>query len=104
MDLKKRKVPMRKNILTNEMEPKRLLVRIVKNKEGEVALDPTGKKPGRGAYVGLDPAAVKQAAANKTLERVLETELSADFYQQLYDYVDHQKARLDLFGELGKKH
>ena len=39
---------MRKNILTNEMEPKRLLVRIVKNKEGEVALDPTGKKPGRG--------------------------------------------------------
>lgn len=95
---------MRKNVLTNEMEPKRLLVRIVKNKEGEVALDPTGKKPGRGAYVGLDPIAVKQAASNKKLERVLETELSADFYQQLYAYVDHQKARLELFGELGKKH
>lgn len=95
---------MRKNVLTNEMEPKKLLVRIVKNKEGEVALDPTGKKPGRGAYVGLDPIAVKQAASNKKLERVLETELSADFYQQLYAYVDHQKARLELFGELGKKH
>lgn len=95
---------MRKNVLTNEMEPKKLLVRIVKNKEGKVALDPTGKKPGRGAYVGLDPIAVKQAVSNKKLERVLETELSADFYQQLYDYVDHQKARLELFGELGKKH
>ncbi|MCO6541611.1 MAG: YlxR family protein [Lactobacillus sp.] len=102
--MKQRKVPMRKNVLTNEMEPKRLLVRIVRNKEGEVTLDPTGKKPGRGAYVGLDPVAVKQAANKKTLDRVLQTNLSDEFYQELYDYVDHQRARLDLFGELGTKH
>ncbi|UQS82903.1 YlxR family protein [Bombilactobacillus folatiphilus] len=95
---------MRKDVLTNEMVPKRLLVRIVRNKEGEVSVDATGKKPGRGAYVGLDPQAVKQAASAHTLDKILKVKLSAEFYQELYDYVDHQKARLDLFGELGKKH
>ncbi|MBA1435027.1 YlxR family protein [Lactobacillus bombi] len=95
---------MRKDVLTNEMVPKRLLVRIVRNKEGEVTLDPTGKKPGRGAYVGLNPDDVKQAAAKHTLDKVLQTKLSDEFYQELYEYVDHQKARLDLCGELGKKH
>lgn len=104
MTLKQRKVPMRKDVLTNEMAPKRLLVRIVKNKEGQVSLDPTGKKPGRGAYVGLNVAAVKQAQQKHSLDKILETKLSDDFYQELYDYVEHQQARFDLFGELGKKH
>ena len=39
---------MRKDIVTGEMMPKRQLIRVVKNKEGEVTLDPTGKKSGRG--------------------------------------------------------
>lgn len=102
--MKTRKVPMRKDVLTNEMAPKRLLVRIVRNKDGEVSVDETGKKPGRGAYVGLDPAAVKQAQKDHKLDEILKTKLTAEFYEELYNYVDHQKARLDLFGELGKKH
>ena len=51
--MKKRKIPMRKDIVTGEMMPKRQLIRVVKNKENEVSLDPTGKKPGRGAYVAV---------------------------------------------------
>ncbi|WP_317617088.1 RNase P modulator RnpM [Bombilactobacillus thymidiniphilus] len=102
--MKPRKVPMRKDVLTNEMAPKRLLVRIVRNKEGEVSLDETGKKPGRGAYVGLDPKAVQVAAKKHTLDKIFQCELSDEFYEELYKYVEHQKARLDLFGELGKKH
>ncbi|MUP60103.1 DUF448 domain-containing protein, partial [Veillonellaceae bacterium M2-4] len=42
--MKKRKVPMRKDLLTNTMQPKKDLVRIVINKENEVSVDPTGKK------------------------------------------------------------
>ena len=42
---------MRKDIVTGEMMPKRQLIRVVKNKEDEVSLDPTGKKAGRGAYI-----------------------------------------------------
>ena len=44
-----RKIPMRKDIVTGEMVPKKELVRVVKNKEGEVSIDPSGKKSGRGA-------------------------------------------------------
>jgi predicted RNA-binding protein YlxR (DUF448 family) len=49
--MKKRKVPMRKDIVTGEMMPKRELIRVVRNKEDEVSVDPTGKKAGRGAYI-----------------------------------------------------
>lgn len=41
--MKKRKIPLRKDIVTGEMFPKRELVRVVKNKQDEVSLDPTGK-------------------------------------------------------------
>lgn len=95
---------MRKDVLTNEMAPKKMLVRIVRNKDGEVTVDPTGKKSGRGAYVGLNPDAVKEAAEKHTLDKVLNTKLTDDFYKQLYDYVDHQHARMNLFGDLGHKH
>ena len=59
--MKKRKIPMRKSVVSGEMKPKKELVRITRSKEGEVALDPTGKLPGRGAYVDLDPAEVQKA-------------------------------------------
>ncbi len=47
--MKKRKIPMRKDIVTGEMAPKKELVRIVRDKEDNVSIDPTGKKSGRGA-------------------------------------------------------
>ncbi len=42
--MKKRKVPLRKCVVTNEMKPKQELIRIVRSPEGEVSVDPTGKK------------------------------------------------------------
>ena len=47
--MKTRKVPMRKCVVSNEMKPKKELVRIVKNQAGEIAIDPTGRMNGRGA-------------------------------------------------------
>lgn len=96
--MKKRKVPLRKCVVSGEMKPKKEMIRIVRSKEGEVAMDPSGKMPGRGAYVSIEPEVVKEAWNKKTLDCVLEAKFSDDFYQELYDYVDHQKARRELLG------
>lgn len=96
--MKKRKIPLRKSVVSGEMLPKKDLVRITKSKEGEVSLDPSGKKPGRGAYVALEPQEVQAAWDKHILDRVLDIELTDEFYQELLDYVTHQKARKELFG------
>ncbi|MCX8721767.1 MULTISPECIES: RNase P modulator RnpM [unclassified Lactobacillus] len=97
--MKKRKIPMRKDLLTNTMQPKKELVRIVIDKKKNISVDPTGKKPGRGAYVSLDPDKIEQAKEKGVLERSLGVKIAASFYEELYSYVDHQKARKELFGD-----
>lgn len=97
--MKPRKIPMRKDIVSNEMRPKKELVRIVRNKEGEVSIDETGKKSGRGAYVPLEPSAVGEAAKKHLLDQALNATVDADFYDELFAYVKHQKARKELFGK-----
>lgn len=56
-----KKVPLRKCVATGEQLPKKELIRIVKNKEGEVSVDPTGKKNGRGAYLKRSLDAIELA-------------------------------------------
>ncbi|WP_267610424.1 RNase P modulator RnpM [Enterococcus faecium] len=97
--MKQRKIPLRKSVVSGEMKPKKEMVRITRSKEGEVSIDPTGKMPGRGAYVSLEPEEVQQAWDKKIHDRVLETTLTDEFYQELLDYVTHQKARKELFGK-----
>lgn len=97
--MKQRKIPLRKSVVSGEMKPKKEMVRITRSKEGEVSIDPTGKMPGRGAYVSLEPEEVQQAWDKKIFDRVLETTLTDEFYQELLDYVTHQKARKELFGK-----
>lgn len=96
--MKQRKVPLRKSVVSGEMLPKKELIRITRSKEGVVSIDPSGKMPGRGAYVAIEPEEVKTAWDKKILDRVLNAELSDAFYQELLDYVSHQKARRELFG------
>lgn len=90
---------MRKDLLTNTMQPKKELVRVVIDKEKNISVDPTGKKPGRGAYVSLDPSKIELAKDSKVLERSLGAKVPDSFYEELYSYVDHQKARKELFGD-----
>ena len=96
--MEKRKVPMRKDIVTGEMMPKRQLIRVVKNKEGEVTLDPTGKKSGRGAYIAVDVEIAKRAKEEKTFEKAFHVKLDDSFYDELIQYTDHLQARQALFG------
>ncbi len=63
----RKKVPLRKCIVSGEMKPKKELVRIVRSKEGEVSIDLTGKKSGRGAYLSLDKETVMTAKKEKCI-------------------------------------
>lgn len=96
---KKRKIPMRKCIVSGEMFPKKELVRIVKNKDNEVSIDPTGRKNGRGAYIALVPELAEQARENKTFNKVFSMSIDDAFYDELVEYVVHIKARQELFDE-----
>lgn len=90
---------MRKDLITNTMMPKKELVRIVVDKEKNIFVDPTGKKSGRGAYVSLEPEKIQQAKKRRVLENSLGIKISDEFYDELYAYVEHQRARKELFGD-----
>ena len=78
MPMKQKKVPMRMCVGCREMKPKRELIRVVKSPEGQVAMDPTGRKPGRGAYVCRSAECLKKALKQKQLERAFECQLGED--------------------------
>jgi len=67
--MKKKKIPMRKCILSNEMRPKNDMIRVVINKEDQIFADATGKQQGRGAYVSKDVKLVEAAQEKGTLEK-----------------------------------
>ncbi|MER1984800.1 MAG: YlxR family protein [Solibacillus sp.] len=78
-----RKVPLRKCVATNEMLPKKDMIRVVRSKEGEVSVDPTGKKSGRGAYVSKSETAVELARKKNILDRQLEAKVPDTVYEEL---------------------
>lgn len=83
-----RKVPLRKCVATNEQLPKKELIRVVKNKEGEIMIDPTGKLNGRGAYLKRSLEAIELAKKKRSLNRSLSCEIPDDIYEELKKYVN----------------
>ena len=69
-----RHVPQRTCVACRRTDAKRGLLRLVRDAEGRVALDPTGKRNGRGAYLCHSPACWEQALKRKGLERALRVE------------------------------
>ena len=78
-----KRVPMRMCAGCGEQKPKRELIRVVRSPEGEVSMDATGKKPGRGAYLCRDAACLARALKQKQLERQLEVQLTPEVVEQL---------------------
>lgn len=78
-----KKVPMRMCTGCGEMKSKKELVRIVKSKEGEISVDLTGKKAGRGAYVCRDVACLKKARKAKRIERAFGSAIAPEVYERL---------------------
>jgi predicted RNA-binding protein YlxR (DUF448 family) len=65
------------------MMSKKELIRIVRSPQGDIQIDLTGKKPGRGAYLCGKVACFKQAKKSKAFERALKTPVSVDIYDRL---------------------
>ncbi|MBN9652887.1 YlxR family protein [Halobacillus sp. GSS1] len=78
-----KKQPLRKCVVTQEMVPKQQLIRVVRNKDGEVFVDDTGKKNGRGAYLMKKLEIIDQAEKQQVLNRHLKTKVDANIYEEL---------------------
>ena len=81
--MKTRKIPMRMCVGCREMKEKRSLIRVVRSPEGQVSLDPTGKKPGRGAYVCRTGECLVKAIKHHQLERQLQAEMTQEVSEAL---------------------
>lgn len=78
-----KKIPLRTCMGCNEKKPKKELIRIVKNKDGIISIDKTGKKEGRGTYICDNVACLDKVVKSKRLEKVLESKISEDIYNNL---------------------
>ncbi len=82
-----KKIPMRSCIVTQEKLAKKDLIRVVKNKDGEVSIDLSGKANGRGAYLKKDLEVIKKCKKNKILDRKLGIEIPDKIYEELINMV-----------------
>ena len=78
-----RKIPMRKCIGCNEMKEKRELIRIVRNSEGEMNIDPVGKMPGRGAYICRDIKCLRRVRRSKRIDKSLEVSIPEEVWDRM---------------------
>ncbi|WP_102400676.1 RNase P modulator RnpM [Haloimpatiens massiliensis] len=89
--MKVKKIPQRMCTGCTEMKSKKELIRIVKNNEGEISVDLTGKKPGRGAYICKDVACLEKAFKTKRLEKNLNSKIAEEIYDKLKEEVANGK-------------
>ena len=81
--MKTKKIPMRLCLGCGEMKPKRELIRVVKSKEGDISLDLTGKKSGRGAYICKSVECFEKARKARKFERSFSCMISEDIYNSM---------------------
>ena len=81
--IKTKKIPMRMCLGCGEMKPKRELIRVVKSKEGDISLDLTGKKSGRGAYICKSVECFEKARKARKFERSFSCMISEDIYNSM---------------------
>ena len=86
--MKQKKIPLRTCVVTKEKLEKKDLVRVVKNNEGKVFVDTTGKANGRGAYIKKDIEVLEQAKKSKVLDRHLETTIDDEVYEELKNIIE----------------
>ena len=84
--LRPRRVPQRTCVGCGSVTGKRQLIRIVRGLDGEVRPDPTGKAPGRGAYLHAVRSCWETALKKKKLERSLNVAISPEHREALFAY------------------
>ncbi|MTH52782.1 DUF448 domain-containing protein [Bacillus mangrovi] len=86
-----RKIPLRKCVATGEMKPKKEMVRVVRTAEGEVSVDTTGRKNGRGAYITLNQEAIQLAKKKNILSNQLKTKVEDSIYDELFSLAESRQ-------------
>ncbi len=81
--MKVKKVPMRTCVITHEKLEKKDLFRVVRNNEGRVFVDESGRANGRGAYLKKDKEVIEKARNSKALEKHLEVKIDDSVYDEL---------------------
>ena len=93
MAVKVRKIPLRKCTGCGELKAKKELIRVLLEPDGNVTIDSTGKKNGRGAYICNKLECFEKAVKTKGLERSLKTQIPAEVFNRLrndYEWSDEQ--------------
>ena len=78
-----KKIPQRTCMGCNETKNKKELIRIVRNSEGKIFIDITGKANGWGAYICNDVQCLEKAIKSKRLEKCFETTIDNEIYESL---------------------
>ena len=92
-NIKQKKIPLRQCLGCNEHKPKKELLRVLRTPEGEIILDFTGKKSGRGAYICYDVKCLKKARKSKRIDKSLETEIPEEIYDKMESELeDYERA------------
>ena len=74
-------------VVCRQMQDKRQLLRIVKTKEGELSIDNTGKKNGRGAYICKNEDCLKKLIKQKTLNKAFKMNINESFYKDIEEEI-----------------
>ncbi|MBA2873952.1 RNase P modulator RnpM [Thermaerobacillus caldiproteolyticus] len=85
-----KKIPLRKCVVTGEMKPKKEMIRIVRSKDGDVSIDPTGKKAGRGAYITLSKDCILLAKKKNVLAHHLKADIADSLYEELLQLAEKE--------------
>ena len=83
-----KRIPVRMCIGCGEHKGKKELIRVVRDKEGNLSIDSTGKKPGRGAYLCPNPQCLAKALKSKRLQREFGVPVSDELAQQLMEQME----------------
>ncbi len=78
-----KKIPERRCVGCQGTFSKKELIRVVRSPEGEISIDFTGKKSGRGAYVCKKETCFRKARKSGVIKRQLECEIAAELYDEL---------------------
>ena len=89
--MKVKKIPQRRCVGCNNMKDKKELIRVVRSAEGEVSIDKTGKKPGRGAYVCPTSECITKAVKEKRLEKALDVAIGTEIYEKLLEELNNEQ-------------
>ena len=83
-----KKIPERKCMGCGEKFPKKELLRIVREPEGNVSVDLVGKKNGRGVYICKNPECFKKVRKGDKLSRSLETKVPEEIYDEISGMIE----------------